>query len=334
MAQAAAPVKVTHILAGKWRRYHGIPFVEQFFYWPTLSGNIKDFFTFGIGLIQSIWLLLFNRPDVVFTKGGFVCVPVGLAAALLRIPLVIHDSDASPGLTNRILSRYARFIATGAPLEYYPYPKDRSFYVGIPISNIFVPTSENERANLKTKLGFQDRPLIFVTGGGTGAQPINDVLNLIANNLTKKAQIVHLTGVGKAEAVKARISSPYYYVYEFVDQNQMAQLICAADVVISRAGASTLLELAAAAKATIIIPNPRLTSGHQLKNAAIYEKTGAALILHDEDIQTHPKHLQEAIVLLLTDKKKRLELEKNMHKFAKPKAAYDVAELIIKAHRQ
>ncbi|HEX6462032.1 MAG TPA: glycosyltransferase [Candidatus Saccharimonadales bacterium] len=336
MSRAAVPVMVSYIMAGKWRRYHGIPFLKQFFYWPTLSGNVKDFFTLGIGFLQSVGLLLRNRPDVVFTKGGFVCVPVGLAAAILRIPLVIHDSDAHPGLTNRILSRYARFIATGAPLKFYSYPKARSYYVGIPISSAYMPTSEAQRRKIKHSLGLvEDRSLVAVTGGGGGALPINKAVSEGAKAITKMAQVVHLTGLHKAEAVAKSVGkNDHYHVYEFVDQTKMAQIICAADVVVTRAGASTLLELAAAAKATIIVPNPRLTNGHQLKNAAVYKLANAAIVLNDDDIQAHHEHLTEAIMLLLNDNRQRAQLEKNIHILAKPHAAEDVAKLLMRAHEK
>ena len=123
-------IPVQPIFSGKLRRYHTLPLWRQLLRPVTIVfPNLRDIFFVVCGFVQSFFKLLVWRPDVVFTKGGYVCLPVGLAAKILRIPLVIHDSDAHPGLTNRVLSRWATAIATGAPLEYYPYPKKISRYV-------------------------------------------------------------------------------------------------------------------------------------------------------------------------------------------------------------
>ena len=146
-------IPVELIIAGKLRRYHGknLTFHLQ----PSiLLPNLRDGLKVAIGFFQSLFKLMAWRPDVIFIKGGYVCLPVGYAARLLRIPLVLHDSDAHPGLTNRLLSPFARAIGTGAPLEYYNYPPERATYVGIPVAPEFRPYSEAERQNLKKKLGF------------------------------------------------------------------------------------------------------------------------------------------------------------------------------------
>jgi len=110
-------------------------------------------------------MLLLWRPDVMFAKGGFVCLPAGIAARLLKIPLVIHDSDSHPGLTNRILAKWATYIATGAPLHNYPYDKKITHYTGIPVREEFRPYNEEERKEVKRVLGFDEsRPLVVVTG--------------------------------------------------------------------------------------------------------------------------------------------------------------------------
>src|SRR5690606_13554725 len=143
------------IPAGKARRYHTLPLWRQLLQpFSIVLPNLRDLLLVGIGFIESFLRLIFWRPDVVFTKGGFVCLPVGMAARLLKIPLVIHDSDAHPGLTSRLLARGATAIATGAPLHHYPYPKDKSQYVGIPIAADFRPFLPDERQRLKERLGF------------------------------------------------------------------------------------------------------------------------------------------------------------------------------------
>ena len=160
-------IPVQKIVAGKLRRYHHLSFARQLF-WPSLMyANFKDSFLVVAGFFQSIFKLIAWRPDVVFAKGGYVCLPVGIATKLLGIPLVIHDSDAHPGLTNRILSRWADKIATGAPLKYYSYPKNKTEYVGIPVAEYFKKFSKNEMQNAKKEWGIDEKlPLVVITGGG------------------------------------------------------------------------------------------------------------------------------------------------------------------------
>ncbi|MGB2787244.1 MAG: glycosyltransferase, partial [Candidatus Saccharimonadaceae bacterium] len=139
-------IVVQSIASGKFRRYHQYAWWRQLFRLRDIVlPNIRDGFLVVVGFFQSIWRMIWWRPDVVFCKGGFVCLPIGLAAKLLGIPLVIHDSDAHPGLTNRVLGRFANQIATGASLEYYSYPAERSRYVGIPVRPDFRPFSAKQR---------------------------------------------------------------------------------------------------------------------------------------------------------------------------------------------
>ena len=133
------PVSVIH--AGKLRRYHHLKWWQHLIEPSVLLPNLRDACLVLIGFVQSFFKLLLLRPDVIFTKGGYVCLPVGWAARVLGIKIVVHDSDAHPGLTNRLLAKRAALIATGAPLKYYHYPKDKSHYVGIPISKDFLASS-------------------------------------------------------------------------------------------------------------------------------------------------------------------------------------------------
>src|SRR5664279_4351599 len=161
-------IPVSTIISGKLRRYHNIPVWRQLLRPVSIVlPNLRDGLLVGVGFVQSLVKLIIWRPDVVFTKGGYVCMPVGIAARVLRIPLVIHDSDAYPGLTNRVLARFAQAIATGAPLKHYPYPASKTRYVGIPIASDFIPLSSAQQAEVKKELGFDpDKPLVVVTGGG------------------------------------------------------------------------------------------------------------------------------------------------------------------------
>jgi len=146
--------KTYKIHAGKLRRYHGKSILWYFTQPGLVLHNIKDIFLLMLGLIKAVFLLILWRPDVVFVKGGYVGLPVGLAAALLRIKIVTHDSDVMPGLTNRILSRYDKVLAVGMPVNNYPqYIGKNVVYTGIPVRDQFINSiSKNEalkKLNLK-----------------------------------------------------------------------------------------------------------------------------------------------------------------------------------------
>lgn len=297
--------------------------------------NTVDFFKVVGGFFQSMYKLIVWRPDVVFTKGGFVCLPVGLAAHVLRIPLVIHDSDAHPGLTNRVLSRWATVIATGAPLEYYHYPAEKSHYVGIPINEAFHPYSKDEQRAAKKEWGVDpDKPLLVVTGGGLGAARLNNTIVSVLPELEKMATVILVAGAGPYEALRKQFpeDTKYFQLHAFT--NNMPSLLGASDIVVARAGATTILELAALAKPTILVPNAALTGGHQLKNAAVYGDAQVAVVLDEDEMIDDTSLLINAVRFYLADPKTTHSMAKRFGKFAKPDAAADMAELILSAHQE
>jgi UDP-N-acetylglucosamine--N-acetylmuramyl-(pentapeptide) pyrophosphoryl-undecaprenol N-acetylglucosamine transferase len=334
MKQLDFDIAVHVVASGKFRRYHHLSVMRQLL-WPRLVLlNIRDAVLVGIGFVQSIIKLMIWRPDVVFTKGGYVCLPVGLAAKVLGIPLVIHDSDAHPGLTNRILAKWASRIATGAPLEYYPYPAALSRYVGIPISSEFHPFSDVERANARTEWGIDsERPLVVITGGGLGAQRINEAVAETLPQLMDLATIVLISGSGQYDELRALTpqNDERYQLHAFVS-NGMAALLGAADVVVTRAGATTILELAALAKPTILIPNGKLTGGHQLKNAAVYHDAKAVKVIDESALIADPEVMVQSIRSVIDTPHDAIKMAKRFSTFAKPHAASDVADMILATH--
>lgn len=324
-------IPVTTILSGKLRRYHNLPLWRQLLRPVSIVlPNIRDSFLVLCGIVQSYYKLLRWRPDVVFTKGGYVCLPVGFAAQLLKIPLVIHDSDAHPGLTNRLLSRWATTIATGAPLKFYPYPEAISHYIGIPINTAFKPLREDERARLKSGLGFDPkRPLVVVTGGGLGAQRINNAVAKRLSELLDITSLVLICGTAQYDELRSLTpqDDPRYQLHAFVSEG-MVELLSAADIVVARAGATTILELAASARPTILIPNSYLTGGHQLKNAAAYAENGAVEVLNEHEVEANPQLLVDTISALLVNPAKRHEMSQKFHALSKPHAVNDMVDLI------
>jgi UDP-N-acetylglucosamine--N-acetylmuramyl-(pentapeptide) pyrophosphoryl-undecaprenol N-acetylglucosamine transferase len=324
-------ITIHTILAGKLRRYHHLSIMRQLL-WPTLVlANVKDSFLVVIGFFQSVFKLVIWRPDVIFAKGGYVCLPVGVAAHLLRIPLVLHDSDAHPGLTNIVLSKWATQIATGAPLEYYSYPAKKAHYVGIPIAPEFHKFSDDERSLAISEWGMSQKyPLAVVTGGGLGARRINDAVVLVIDDLLKFCSVVLVSGVGQYDELRS-ITPPNnsrFQLHSFVSDG-MASLLGAADVVVTRAGATTILELAALAKPTILIPNGKLTGGHQLKNAAVYLKENAVKVIDEDFMVNNPDILVSEIRDVLSNPDRSRKMAQSFALFARPNAAREVADMIV-----
>ncbi|MBI3889843.1 glycosyltransferase [Candidatus Saccharibacteria bacterium] len=329
-------IKITTTIAGKLRRYHHLTFLQHItipsVFWP----NIRDVFLVMGGVVQSTVRLMLWRPDVVFTKGGYVCLPVGWAAKLLRIPLVIHDSDVQAGLTNRLLARSATYIATGAPLEYYKYPVSKSSYVGIPINRAFHHYSDSERAEIKKTLAIaSDRPLVVITGGGLGAKALNDEVALHLHELIARASVILISGTEQYDELRALTThtDAHFQLHAFVPSEVMVEMLAAADVVVSRAGATTLLELAALARPTVLVPSMRLE--WQIKHATHYSEQNAVVMLDEHSFSQEGKStLLEAVMKVLDSSELQSRLSKNIRQFAKPNAARDMAKIILKAAKK
>lgn len=327
-------IYVQTVVSGKFRRYHHLTALQHLTIPSVIFPNIRDAFLVLLGTVQSIVRLIIWRPDVVFAKGGYVCLPVGWAAWLLRIPVVIHDSDAHPGLTNRLLAPVAARIATGVPLEHYNYPPKKSVYVGIPIDSRYKLVSKDDQARLKEKLGFEvSRPLVVFAGGGQGSKQINDAVALHLGALLQLTNVVLLSGSDQYDELRSLTpeNDPRFMLIDFVPG--VPDLFGAADVVVTRAGATTLLELAAQAKPTIVIPSRRLV--WQVKHAKLFADHHAVVIL-DEDKFTDPDDttLVAAIRQLINHPDIREKLAKNLHSLARPYAASDMAGIITRVARK
>ena len=322
------PVKVTTITAGKFRRYSHLTLLQHVTIPGVVFGNIRDVFKIMVGFFQSIRIIRRFRPDVLFAKGGFVCLPLGLAARVMRVPIVVHDSDTRPGLTNRVLGRYAAAIATGSPLENYRYPAAISHYVGVPIGAEFAPYSLSAQRVAKQRLGFDSsRPLVVVVGGGLGAVTINEAVVVSAKKLlADSVQLYHVTGRMHYDDVHTLAPrSEGYKIVPFVFEG-MADVLGAADIVISRASATFIQELAGLQKTAILIPSRALSD--QRKNAVVYKEAEAAVVLSDDDIAV-PDTLYTQIHQLLSAPDRMEALAARLHSYARPHAARDVAKLIV-----
>lgn len=322
-------IRLRTVVAGKFRRYHHLTLLQHLLIPSIIFLNLRDLFLVICGFLQSFARLVIWRPDVVFTKGGFVCLPVGWAAWCLRIPLVIHDSDVVPGLTNRLLAKKATAIGTGAPLENYPYDVSKSRYVGIPIGADFVPFSAEHQSRAKKELGFDSKkPLVVVIGGGLGAAPLNNAVVMNYDKLTAMANVLLLSGKLQYEDVRAQLpdDSPHFQLHAFISGG-IVNVLGAADVVVSRAGATALLELAALRKPTVLVPSSRLV--WQVKHAAMFEKAGAVLYLDETQFdQGGDTSFVDGISKIIASSAVRESLAKNIAALAMPHAARDMADMV------
>lgn len=326
------------ISAGKFRRYHGEG-LRQAFDILTLFKNIRDFFRMLIGTIQSYFLLGRLKPAAIFTPGGFVGVPVGFAGAWHHIPFITHDLDALPGLANRINARHAVIHAVGMPKELYPYPADKTEYVGVPTSRDFSPVSQANQEAFREQLSLGAyEQVVFVIGGGLGAQRLNDALLAVSKDLLArypKLVIIHTAGRANDTAMEAAYD-------EQLDDDMRGRVLVkgylddvfrysgAADLVITRAGATNMAEFAVQHKACIVVPNPLLTGGHQIKNAVHLEEAGAIKVVTEDAITENPNALLSAVKELLDDEEARKTLGKKLGTYAKPNAAADLAAILLK----
>jgi UDP-N-acetylglucosamine--N-acetylmuramyl-(pentapeptide) pyrophosphoryl-undecaprenol N-acetylglucosamine transferase len=335
--------QVCPISAGKFRRYHGQSHLANLIDIRTLVLNIRDLFKVIKGVSDSQTLLKKIKPDVVFSKGSYVAVPVGIAAHLQSIPIVTHDSDYSAGLANRIVGRWAGVHATGVASGDYPYAKNTIKYVGIPLAKNIKPVTKKEQGAFKESLGLpNDSIVVLVAGGGLGAKDVNDKILAIAGDLLKKypsLYILHLSGSSHESNVTEayRLNLPQdllkrVNVLGFTDE--FYKYSAAADVVITRAGATALAEFAAQAKACIVIPSPFLTGGHQLKNARMLEELSAVKVI---DNAAASKDLEKVVSELIGSEKARSSLAKKMGSTAKTGAAAELAAILIdiaKTHQE
>jgi len=240
--------------------------------------NFTDIFRILAGFFQSFFYMFKNRPVLVFSKGGFVSVPPVMAAALLGIPVLTHDSDVDPGLATKINSRFARkiFVAYEKSKAYFSGKlKDKVIVSGNPVRKEFFEDSSFFPEEWTRLIG--DKKLIIVIGGSLGAQQLNQLVLESLSELTRDYFIVHQMGEKNFKPLECENYLPLAYI-----NKELPSLFRRADLAISRAGAGTLWELSASGTAAVLLPLTVGSRGDQLKNAAIFHEAGIAEILSDK----------------------------------------------------
>lgn len=286
------------IPAGKIRRY-----------WDWK--NFRDIFLFIAGFFKSFLLLQKNRPNLVITAGSYAGVPVVIAAKFLGIKVLVHQLDYLPGLANKIGAKFADKVAVTWEKSLKDFGSKAIWTGSMVRSEQYSQTSRETNQQIINEFGLNGlKPIVLVVGGGTGANGLNNLIAGSINYLKDDCEILHLTGKGKKLSFAKEPNN--YRQIEFLNQPEMAKAYAVADVVVSRAGMSAILELAALKKPTIIIPMP---NSHQELNARVLRDSSAALVLFQD--KTSPEMLSEKIKKILSDKEYQESLEKNIGQIVK-----------------
>lgn len=322
--------EVVTIYGGKLRRYHHESWFKRIFDVKSNLLNIRDVFYVLVGFFQSVSLIRKVKPDVILIKGGYVGVPVGLAAAFKHVPFITHDSDATPSLTTRVVGKWAAYNATGMPEHLYPYPEYKKRFVGVPVVAEYDYVTEQLNHSYRNDLDVPlDAKLLVVTGGSLGAHKLNKAMSIIIGELFEDIPglyIIHQVGKGNTE-VYGDFKNPRLRVVEFIPN--LYKFTGAADVVVTRSGATTIAELAVQGKATIIIPNPQLTGGQQSKNAEQLAAKHASVVILEKELSTNPTVLAANIASLLNNPKQQALLSENLHEEAVSDSASKIAVLLL-----
>ena len=293
--------------------------------------------TWARGFWQARQLVAGFRPDVVFVTGGYVCGPVVVAAWLARVPVVIYLPDVEPGLTIRCLARLARQVAVTTAGSMRFFRPGQAVVTGYPVRHGLARGEGAEAgARARRRLGLtaesangDDLPVVLAFGGSQGAHSINQAICDGGAALLSRAQVVHLTGQRDAQWVAAYRSSlpegprALYHVHAYLNE-EMVDALLAADVVVARAGASTLGELPAVGVPSVLVPYP-YAGAHQWANARFLAEAGAAVIVADDQV---PVQLVPTVVGLLGDAERRAAMSRAARGLARPDAAESIARVV------
>ena len=293
------------ISTGKLRRYFS-------------KENFKDPFKVLRGIEQAYRILRKIKPTVIFSKGGFVSVPVLIAARMSRVPAVIHESDITPGLANKLAMPFAKKILATFPETMQDLPEKKAEWIGAVVRPELLQGSKHKGLVYANLTGM--KPVLLIMGGSAGAQRINQAVRTKLEELTKEFEIIHICG---KDNVDESINMTGYKQFEYV-HDELPDLLAATDFVLSRAGANAIFEFLALRKPMLLIPLSRQASrGDQLLNADSFEKQGYAHVLEEEALSS--EKLVEALGQLKQEDK---TLQKNMRKYESHQAKDKVIRII------
>ena len=306
--------------AGKMRRY--------FSFW-----NIIDVFKTAIGIVKTMWQVFTIYPDVIFSKGGYASFPTVVAARIFRIPLVIHESDATAGRANKWAGKFAEKIAIAYTDAADDFPKGKVAHTGNPVRHeLFTIAGEGAHEFLKLK---KDVPVILILGGSQGSEKINEAILGALPHLLNQYQIIHQTGKKNFKEVEqtARVILEghahigRYKPLDYLSVLALRNAAGAASLVISRAGSGAIFEIALWGLPAILIPIPEDVSRDQERNAFAYARSGSGIVVEEKNLT--PNILVSEINRLMDNESLRRKMSEQAKKFATPDAARIIAEALI-----
>lgn len=300
-------IKYHTIASGKLRRYFSVK-------------NFTDPFRVAGGLIQAVNIIRKTKPAAIFSKGGFVSVPVAMAGKMMNIPVIIHESDVTPGLANKIAMPFADHIFTvfNETLQYVP--KEKSTCTGAVIRSELMDGSAaagREICRFENSL-----PVLLIMGGSQGSEVVNTAIRSNLQELIQSFNIIHLCGKGNLDETLQGINQ--YRQFEYVT-HELPHLLHLTDFVVSRAGSNSIFEFLALKKPMLLIPLSRQKSrGDQILNAELFQKNGFALVLEEEE--ANPERFLQALSQLKADEEMLIE---NMNQAESSKTAHEMAKLVL-----
>lgn len=311
-----AGINFSEIAAGKFRRYLSLL-------------TFRDLFFVPIGIIQALFKVWLIMPDVIFSKGGYGSVPAVIAGWLYRVPIISHESDTVVGIANRFNMGFSTRIAVSWPETLQGLYKNRTTLVG---NIVRERVSEQGKKEAIKNLGLDgERKIIFVTGGSQGAAALNDIVLDVLRELLDVYEVIHQCGkknlasvAAEAKTVMINDREKYYHLRGFLEEKEMFSALAAADLVIGRAGATSIAEIAAAGKPSILVPIPDSAGDHQTQNAYSYARLGTAVVLEQDNLT--PNLFLEKIRYLLSREDLLQTMSERAKLFHKPEAAKIIAE--------
>ncbi|WP_161975639.1 undecaprenyldiphospho-muramoylpentapeptide beta-N-acetylglucosaminyltransferase [Tengunoibacter tsumagoiensis] len=309
--------------------------LQRFVSWRTATGLARV----PVGMAQALQIVRQFRPQVAFTSGGYVAVPAGLAASANGVPLVMHQQDVPPNLSNKLIGPLATRVSVAFADSLHYFPAQKTSLLGNPIRQEILDIQRTSVAQARTALGFApDLPLLLITGGSQGARHLNQVVAHALPELLPFCQVLQISGTKLYEETRhlaeetmvglsAELSQRYRLVPYMSDEMPLA--LQAAELVICRAGAATLSELAVLHKPSILVPlPPAIGRSPQEANAAMFERAQAAIVIPNDELK--PELLVERVRTITTSPASLLTMSEKVGTFALPEATRQIAEAVIR----
>jgi len=318
-------IKTYHILSGKIWRYDFL---------KSLPKNLLTIFVkVPLGIIQAFFRIFFLSPDIIFSKGGYGSIPSAIAGWILRVPIILHESDVIPGIANRIVGKFASQIFVSFP-NTQEFRKKKVAKVGNPIRRDILTGSKEEAKRLFSLQG--TKPVLLLLGGSQGAQRVNDMLLVVLDMALKDYEIIHQTGEknfsqvkAEAEVVVTKERMELYHPVAFLKETELRHAYAVSSLIISRAGSGSIFEIAALGKPSILIPLPEAAQNHQVENAYAYQKTGACMVLEANNLTPH--FFLERVHSIFANKAEMQKMAEAAKNFAEPEAGRVIAKYIIES---